>query len=84
MQILYQIANAAAGFFYSFVVTYIILTVMEYVRTLRVSESSEEGGIDPSQLGEMAYDYVDLRRDMEVVELEPVSPPIQGEQNGTV
>jgi Amt family ammonium transporter len=31
--------------------------------SLRVSEEEEELGLDDSQLGEFAYDYVELRRE---------------------
>jgi len=31
--------------------------------SLRVSEDEEEVGLDEAQIGEFAYDYVELRRD---------------------
>lgn len=56
---------------------------MNYFRKIRVSDGSEEEGVDISQLGEMAYHYVSLERDLEVVELRPRSHPIQGEEPGS-
>jgi ammonium transporter, Amt family len=35
--------------------------------SLRVSAEEEEMGLDEAQLGEFAYDYVELRRDPEAV-----------------
>lgn len=53
-----------AGFSYSFVMTCIILFLMNLVPglSLRVSAEEEELGLDDGQLGEFAYDYVELSR----------------------
>ncbi|KAI2641416.1 ammonium transporter [Hypomontagnella submonticulosa] len=64
IQLGYQIADCVAGFSYSFVLTCIILFLMNLVPglSLRVSAEKEEVGVDDDQLGEFAYDYVELQR----------------------
>lgn len=65
-QIYKQIAYIAACFGYTFVVTVIIALAIDkipYIGPLRVNESAEERGIDEDQIGEFAYDYVEVRRD---------------------
>lgn len=54
-----------AGIAWSFVVTCIILFVMNLIPglSLRVTAEHEDLGLDDAQLGEFAYDYVELRRD---------------------
>lgn len=65
VQLGYQLAGTTAGIAWSFVVTCIILFVMNLVPglSLRVTAEEEELGLDDAQLGEFAYDYVELRRD---------------------
>jgi Amt family ammonium transporter len=60
----YQLADSVAGFAWSFVLTVIILFLINLVPglKLRVSAEEEELGIDDGQLGEFAYDYVELQR----------------------
>lgn len=64
IQLGYQLAGTTAGFAWSFVVTCIILFLMNLVPglSLRVKVDEEELGLDDCQLGEFAYDYVELRR----------------------
>ncbi|KAI0139466.1 ammonium transporter [Hypoxylon sp. NC0597] len=64
IQLAYQIADCCAGFSYSFVLTCIILFLMNLIPglSLRVSVEKEELGVDDDQLGEFAYDYVELQR----------------------
>ncbi|KAI0848556.1 ammonium transporter [Daldinia vernicosa] len=64
VQLGYQIADCVAGFSYSFVLTCVILFLLNLVPglSLRVSAENEEVGIDDDQLGEFAYDYVELQR----------------------
>ncbi|KAI1799754.1 ammonium transporter [Daldinia bambusicola] len=64
VQLGYQIADCVAGFSYSFVLTCVILFLMNLIPglSLRVSAENEEIGIDDDQLGEFAYDYVELQR----------------------
>ncbi|KAI1642887.1 ammonium transporter [Daldinia loculata] len=64
VQLGYQIADCVAGFSYSFVLTCVILFVLNLIPglSLRVSAENEEVGIDDDQLGEFAYDYVELQR----------------------
>ncbi|KAJ8519248.1 hypothetical protein ONZ45_g3797 [Pleurotus djamor] len=60
IQLGYQVADSAAGLGYSFVMTTIILWIMHYIPglRLRVDEETEIVGIDDSENGEFAYDYV--------------------------
>lgn len=64
VQLGYQIADCVAGFSYSFVLTCVILFLMNLIPglSLRVSAENEEIGVDDDQLGEFAYDYVELQR----------------------
>ncbi|KAI3325308.1 ammonium transporter [Xylariaceae sp. AK1471] len=64
IQLAYQLADSVAGFSYSFVLTCVILFVMNLIPglSLRVSPEDEDTGIDDVQLGEFAYDYVELQR----------------------
>jgi Amt family ammonium transporter len=54
-----------SGFVYSFFGTCIILFVMNLIPglSLRATEEEEALGMDDAQLGEFAYDYVELRRE---------------------
>lgn len=58
-----QLADSVSGCSYSFIVTCLILFVMNFIPglSLRVSEEEEDMGLDDAQLGEFAYDYVELR-----------------------
>ena len=64
IQLGYQLADCVSGFSYSFVMTCVILFLMNLVPglSLRVTAEEEELGIDDCQLGEFAYDYVELAR----------------------
>ncbi|KAI0897651.1 ammonium transporter [Annulohypoxylon nitens] len=64
IQLGYQVADCVAGFSYSFVLTCVILFLMNLIPglSLRVSAENEELGVDDDQLGEFAYDYVELQR----------------------
>ncbi|KAI1255774.1 hypothetical protein MGN70_002514 [Eutypa lata] len=64
VQLGYQIADCCAGFSWSFVLTCIILFLINLIPglKLRVEAEEEELGIDDCQLGEFAYDYVELQR----------------------
>ncbi|CAG8462741.1 12082_t:CDS:2 [Ambispora gerdemannii] len=61
MQIVYQIEDSVAGFFYSFCITYLILFTMKKIPVLSIRASSEieRKGIDMTEIGESAYDYID-------------------------
>lgn len=65
VQLGYQLADCVTGFGYSFVGTCIILFLMNLVPglSLRATAEEEAMGIDEGQLGEYAYDYVELRRE---------------------
>ncbi|KAI9512778.1 ammonium transporter AmtB-like domain-containing protein [Russula earlei] len=60
VQLGWQLANSCAGFGYSFVVTTIILWVMDLFPplSLRCVDEAEVAGIDGYEMGEFAYDYV--------------------------
>ncbi len=66
MQLPIQLADSFSGGCYSFVVTCIILFVMNLIPglQLRVREESEVLGIDDAEIGEFAYDFVELTRDV--------------------
>lgn len=59
VQLGYQVADTAAITGYAFVVTMIILVVMDYIpgMSLRVSEEGELVGLDEDQIGEWGYDW---------------------------
>jgi Amt family ammonium transporter len=65
IQFAYQLADCVTGFSYSFFGTCIILFLMNLVPglSLRVDMQEEELGLDEAQIGEFAYDYVELRRE---------------------
>jgi Amt family ammonium transporter len=69
IQLAYQLADSTSGFAYSFFGTCLILYLMNLIPSLslRASAEEEEMGLDEAQLGEFAYDYVELRRDPEAV-----------------
>ncbi|KAK0206714.1 ammonium transporter [Desarmillaria ectypa] len=60
VQLAWHLADSVAGLGYSFTMTTIILWIMHYIPglRLRVSEEVEELGIDESDMGEFAYDYI--------------------------
>ncbi|KAJ7036618.1 ammonium transporter [Mycena alexandri] len=62
IQLAWHVADSCAGLAYSFVMTTIILWIMHYIpgMRLRVSEETEDLGIDEVDMGEYAYDYVGL------------------------
>jgi len=64
IQLGYQLAGICAAFSWSFVLSCLILFLMNLVPglALRVSVDDEEIGADDCQLGEFAYDYVELTR----------------------
>lgn len=66
IQLGYQLADCTAGFAYSFGGTCIILFIMNLIPglSLRASEEAEVMGIDDAEIGEFAYDYVELTRDI--------------------
>ncbi|PWW76006.1 ammonium transporter [Tuber magnatum] len=65
-QLGYQVADSVAGFAYSFGGTCIILFIMNLIPglSLRATEDAEILGIDDAELGEFAYDYVELTREV--------------------
>ena len=66
IQIGYQLADSFAGGAYSFLVTSLILFIMNMIPGLRLraSEEAEIQGIDDAEIGEFAYDYVELTREV--------------------
>jgi len=66
VQLGWHIADSLAGLGYSFVMTTIILWIMHYIPGLRirVPEETEIIGIDESDMGEFAYDYVGLETEL--------------------
>lgn len=66
VQLGYQLADSFTGGGYSFVGTSIILFVMNLIPGLhlRATEEAEILGIDDAEIGEFAYDYVELTREV--------------------
>lgn len=64
-QLYKQIAYIAACMGYTFVLTVLIGYAVNYIPgcQLRASEDAELRGMDDDQIGEFAYDYVEVRRD---------------------
>jgi Amt family ammonium transporter len=60
-----QFAYACACVGYTMVVTWLICKAVNYIPGchLRISEEGEARGVDEDQVGEFAYDYVEVRRD---------------------
>ncbi|KAI5865410.1 ammonium transporter [Durotheca rogersii] len=85
VQLGYQLADSAAGFSYSFVLTCVILFVLNLIPglSLRVSAAHEDVGIDDDQLGEFAYDYVELQRNTSDVALAAPGPAAPGSSKGS-
>jgi ammonium transporter, Amt family len=76
IQLGYQLADSFSGGAYSFVGTAIILFIMNMIPGLRLraSEEAEILGIDDAEIGEFAYDYVELTREV----LNDVEPENEG------
>lgn len=66
IQLAWQLADSFSGGCYSFVGTSIILFIMNLLPGLhlRASEEAEILGIDDAEIGEFAYDYVELTREV--------------------
>ncbi|KAF2842393.1 ammonium transporter [Patellaria atrata CBS 101060] len=79
IQLGYQLADSVAGGTYSFVGTCIILAGIDFVGRfvpalrLRASEEEEVLGIDDVEIGEFAYDYVELTREIKIPEDDALS-----------
>ncbi|KAK4635566.1 Ammonium transporter 1 [Fulvia fulva] len=74
-QLAIQLADSVTGMAYSFVVTCGILLLISFTSRLvpalklRASVEEEEMGIDDAEIGEFAYDYVELVRDVKPVDM---------------
>lgn len=66
IQLAYQLADSFSGGAYSFVGTSVILLIMNLIPGLRLraTEEAEILGIDDAEIGEFAYDYVELTREV--------------------
>lgn len=66
VQIAIQLADGVTGMTYSFVGSCLILFVISYIPGLhlRATEEEEIMGMDDCEIGEFAYDYVELSRDV--------------------
>jgi Amt family ammonium transporter len=69
IQLAWQLADTVTGVSYSFVMTTVILWIMHFIpfMRLRADENSELIGIDESQMGEFAYDYVGLDSEVPLI-----------------
>lgn len=66
IQVAYQLTDSITGGAYSFLGTCLILFIMNMIPglNLRASEEAEILGIDDTEIGEFAYDYVELTREV--------------------
>lgn len=70
VQLAIQLADSVTGMTYSFAMTCIILLTLSFLSRwlpslkLRATPEEEEVGIDDTELGEFAYDYVEQLRDV--------------------
>jgi Amt family ammonium transporter len=66
VQLGYQLADSVTGFAYSFFGSCLILFLINLVPglSLRAAEEDEILGIDDAEIGEFAYDYVEITRDV--------------------
>jgi ammonium transporter, Amt family len=70
IQLAIQLCDSVAGGTYSFGASAIILIIMSFIgryvpaMRLRATKEQEELGIDDIEIGEFAYDYVELIRDV--------------------
>lgn len=66
IQLAYQLADGVTGMAYSFVGSILILFILNLIPGfhLRASEEEEIMGMDETEIGEFAYDYVELSRDV--------------------
>ena len=66
VQLGYQLADSVSGMAYSFGGTCLILFIMNLIPglSLRATEEAEILGIDDAEIGEFAYDYVELTREV--------------------
>ncbi|CAG8908329.1 unnamed protein product [Penicillium egyptiacum] len=66
VQLGYQLADSVTGMAYAFFGTCIILFLMNLIPglSLRAPEEDEIMGIDDAEIGEFAYDYVEVTRDV--------------------
>jgi len=59
IQVPKQLCNCVVGILYAFLMTSLILFLMHLSGlNLRVTEDEEDKGIDPSEIGYFAYDYI--------------------------
>lgn len=75
IQFAYQLASSSVILGYSFIVSSILLLIIDRIPgigPLRVCEEAEIEGLDYDQLGEFAYDYVEQER--ELIYRLPTSP----------
>lgn len=66
VQLGYQAADSVAGGAYSFAGTCLILFILNLIPGLKIraSDDAEVLGIDDAEIGEFAYDYVELTREV--------------------
>lgn len=78
IQLGYQLADSAAGFGYSFVLTFILLFVIDRIPycSFRVNEEEEMMGMDWAQVGEEAY-TLPLLSELTSDEEQPIPAPLR-------
>ncbi|GAA6019642.1 hypothetical protein JCM10207_006953 [Rhodosporidiobolus poonsookiae] len=75
----YQLAGITSIVAWTAVISYLTLLIINYIPGLRfrVSEDAEIVGIDEAELGEFAYDYLHLRKD-----IDDARPSLRGRSPG--
>lgn len=66
MQLAYQLADSVAGGLYSYCASWLICMALDALPglQLRLNEQGEISGVDDLEIGEFAYDYVELTREV--------------------
>ncbi|PPQ65690.1 hypothetical protein CVT24_012108 [Panaeolus cyanescens] len=86
IQLGWHVADSIAGLSYSFAMTTIILWIMHFIPGLRLRSTEEDEiiGIDDSQMGEYAYDYVGLEAELKPSYGQSSSYQVTREGSGSV
>lgn len=66
LQVAIQLADGLTGMAYSFVLSCVILFVISHIPGfhLRITDAQESLGVDECEIGEFAYDFVEIARDV--------------------
>lgn len=86
VQVPIQLADGLSGMAYSFGLSCLILFVISYIpgMYLRASDEAEMMGMDECEIGEFAYDYVEIARDVATDVEGPTGLRLDGQENSQV